>query len=77
MIKNLFYLSFKPTDSKGLIASFIIYLVINFSGTLLRKIFAFIHLGLIGGIIGLVTSVYSFVGIAILLYNYLIENKEQ
>ena len=77
MIKNLFYLSFKPTDSKGLIISFIIYLAINFLGTLLRKIFAFIHLGLIGGIFGLASSVYSFLGIAILLYNYLIKNKEQ
>lgn len=77
MIKNFFYLSYKPTHSKGLMISFIIYLAINFTGTLLRKVFAVLSLELIGGIIGLITSVYSFLGIAILLYNYLIKNKEQ
>ncbi len=77
MIKKLFYLSFLPTDSKGLFISLIIYIAINLAGMLLRKIFTFLFLGLIGGIIGLVTSVYSFIGIVILLCNYLIKDKEQ
>lgn len=75
MIKNIFYLSFRPKDIKGLIASFIIYVAINLIGVLLRKLFVFLFLGLIGGLIGLVTSVYSFIGICLLLYHFLIEIK--
>ena len=77
MIRNIFYLSFRPKDIKGLITSFIIYVAINLVGVLLRKLFVFLFLGLLGGLIGLVTSVYSFIGICLLLYHYLVENKEK
>ena len=75
MIKNLFPLSFKPTNVKGLILSFVIYLSINLAGVLLRKLFVYLFLGLLGGIIGLLTNIYSFIGICLLLYHYLIEIK--
>ena len=75
MIKNIFYLSFRPKDIKGLIASFIIYVAINLIGVLLRKLFVFLFLGLLGGLIGLITSIYSFMGICLLLYHFLIEIK--
>ena len=77
MIKNLFPLSFKPNDTKGLIISFVIYIAINLAGVLLRKLFVFLFLGLLGGIIGLLTNIYSFIGICLLLYHYLVENKEK
>ena len=77
MIKNLFYLSFRPKDSKGVFVSLIIYIAINLLGVLVRNVFSFFSLGLLGGLVGLITSVYSFLGIIILLYNYLIKNKEQ
>ena len=76
MIKNLFYFSFRPKDIKGLIVSFIIYVAINLIGVLLRKLFVFLFLALLGGIIGLLTNIYSFIGICLLLYHYLIEIKE-
>ncbi len=77
MIKNIFYLSFRPTEAKGFFASFIIYIAINLIGAVLRKIFALLFLELIGGIIGLITSVYSFIGICLLLYHYLIKIREK
>ncbi|MBR6572196.1 MAG: hypothetical protein IKK77_00555 [Clostridia bacterium] len=76
MIKKLFYFSFKPQNIKGLILSFIIYVAINLIGVLLRKLFVFLFLALLGGLIGLLTNIYSFIGICLLLYHYLIEIKE-
>ena len=76
MIKNLFPLSFKPTDTKGLIISFVTYLSINLVGVLLRKLCVYFFLALLGGVIGLLTNIYSFIGICLLLYHFLVENKE-
>ena len=77
MIKNLFPLSFKPNDTKGLILSFVTYLSINLAGVLLRKLFVYFFLALLGGVIGLLTNIYSFIGICLLLYHFLVENKEK
>lgn len=75
-IKNLFPMSLKACDLKGLLISMLIYAIVNFVGGFVIGLFAKLPLiGFVFGFVGWILSVYCAIGIivAILYFFHIIK----